>query len=93
MSFKLTNEARFDLLSIGRYTQKLWGVKQRVKYLAGINDKFQFLDNNPLLSRLRVEFQPPVRIHHHEKHLIIYLIENNDITILRVLHENMNIEK
>ena len=91
MSFKLTNEARFDLLSIGRYTQKLWGVKQRVKYLAGINEKFHFLDNNPLLCRLRVEIQPPVRIN-HQKHLIIYLTENNNITILRVLHESMDIE-
>ena len=92
MPFKVTPEAKKDILNIGRYTQREWGKKQRQIYLAGLNTKFEFLAENPLVSRERLEIIPPVRIHHHEKHLIIYLSEPSQILIVRVLHESMDIE-
>lgn len=92
MSFKVSKKARSDLKAIGRHTQKIWGVEQRRKYLNGINEKFGFLADNPLICRLRTEFSPPIRIHHHEKHLIVYVVEDTDIYIIRVLYEGMQIE-
>lgn len=92
MSFKVTPAARNDILNIGRYTQNEWGKQQRQKYLAGLNIRFKFLAENPLLSRERVDLTPPVHIHRHEKHLIVYLVEPSHILIVRVLHESMDIE-
>ena len=47
----------------------------------------------PNLCPDRDEFNPPVKIHHHRKHLIIYVIENDDILIVRLLHDRMDIQQ
>lgn len=92
MTFQVSKAARADLRSIGRYTQEKWGADQRCHYLNELNKKFYFLCDNPLISTLRSEFTPPVRSHHHEKHLIIYQVADSSITIVRVLHEHMDID-
>ena len=92
MPFKVTPAAKNDIRNIGRYTQNEWGTKQRHSYLAGLNEKFKFLAANPLLNRERVEFLPPVRIHPHKNHLVIYLLEPSHILIVRVLHKSMDID-
>jgi toxin ParE1/3/4 len=38
------------------------------------------------------EFEPPVRIHPHKRHLIIYTIETDYIQIVRVLHHRMDVK-
>lgn len=38
------------------------------------------------------KFKPPVRIHQHNQHLVIYIQENDDILIIRLLHKRMNIK-
>ena len=47
----------------------------------------------PNLYPDRDEFNPPVKIHHHRKHLIIYVIENEDILIVRILYDRMDIQQ
>ncbi|MDH5434951.1 MAG: type II toxin-antitoxin system RelE/ParE family toxin [Gammaproteobacteria bacterium] len=93
MNIKISKEASNDLVSIGRYTQKEWGIEQRRKYLSEIHKKFSFLLENPQISPLRSEFNPPVYIHHHKKHLIVYIVEVSSILIIRVLHESMDIDE
>jgi toxin ParE1/3/4 len=39
----------------------------------------------PELAAERRDFRPPVPIHHYEKHLIIYVINDSGILIVRVL--------
>ena len=92
MTFKISKEAVNDLRSIGQYTQQKWGKHQRREYLFSLNEKFSFLANNPLMCRERTEFDPSVRIHRHKHHLIIYLVNTDHILILRILHENMDID-
>ena len=45
----------------------------------------------PEMAVERRDFQPPVRIHHYEKHLIIYVIEDGGILIVRILHQNQDV--
>lgn len=45
----------------------------------------------PLLASERLTFDPPVRMHPYEKHLVIYVIEAGGILIVRVLHQAMDI--
>ena len=45
----------------------------------------------PDMAPERRDFQPPVRMHHYEKHLIIYVIEDSGILIVRVLHQSQDV--
>ncbi|MCK4704211.1 MAG: type II toxin-antitoxin system RelE/ParE family toxin [Gammaproteobacteria bacterium] len=87
--FKLTPEATNDLEDIWRYTAEHWGIDQAIKYVENLNKAFILLAETPEMSRAREEFSPNVRIHTHEKHMIVYLIESTHITVVRVLHKNM----
>ena len=92
MPFAISHEAKKDLRSIGLYTQRKWGKKQRRKYLSALWNKFQFLFDNPLVCRERKELNRPVRIYRQGNHLIIYVIRDESILIVRVLHTSMDIE-
>jgi len=91
MQYKLLPAAESDLENIWHYTASMWGVEQAATYIDGLDHAFQLLTKSPLICRERWEFSPPVRIHHHEKHLIVYLVTATNIHIVRVLHESMDI--
>ena len=90
-SFTVSKAANTDIRRIARYTQDTWGKDQRRRYLEGLNEKFEILAEMPELAAERCDFRPPVRIHHYEKHLIIYVIIDSEILIVRVLHQNQNV--
>lgn len=90
-SLKLFPAAEADLENIWRYTVRMWDMDQAVSYLDGIEHAFQFLANTPLVCRERFEITPPVRIFHHEKHLIVYLVRDGEVQVVRVLHESMDV--
>lgn len=74
------------------YGYQNFGQSKAESYYAEIHRTFLFLADNPLASPERVEFIPPVRIHAHGKHLIIYTIEDDFVLIVRVLHHRMDVE-
>ena len=49
--------------------------------------------DNPRIANERLEYTPPVRIHHHAKHNIIYLIEEDHILIVRLLRDEVDLTK
>ena len=81
-----------DLVEIWLYTYKEWGEKQADKYLDDLDTAIKLLAEQPLISRIRTELDPPVRIHHHGHHLIVYLALDDGISIIRVLHESMDVD-
>jgi len=81
-----------DLIEIWLYTFKAWGEQQADKYLDDLDAAIQLLAEQPLICRERIELVPPIRIHHHEHHLIVYLAIGDGINIVRVLHENMDVD-
>jgi toxin ParE1/3/4 len=85
-------QAEQDLLEIWLYTFNEWGEQQADTYLEDLSDAMALLAEQPLICRERLEFNPPVRIHHHAHHLLVYLILDDGINIIRVLHENMEID-
>lgn len=88
----LRPKAETDLEKIWLYTVKTWGIEQANFYIDEIDDVFRLLAEQPLLCRAREELSPPVRIHHHAKHLIVYAEAEQSIDIIRILHESMDIE-
>ena len=89
--FTVSKAANADIRGIARYTQDTWGRDQRRRYLDGLNEKFAVLAAMPELAAERHDFSPPVRMHHYEKHLIIYVITDSGILIVRVLHQSQDV--
>lgn len=76
-----------------RYGFLNYGENKADLYINTLKDKCWFLSCNPSLYRERHEFNPPVRICHHQKHRIIYTIETDYILIARICHERMDIPR
>ncbi len=93
MPYKLTSKAENDLIEIYVYGFQKFGERQAEKYFSELEDCFQVLNTSPLICRERIEFTPPVRIHHHGRHLVIYVIQENQILIVRILHDSMDIQQ
>lgn len=82
-----------DLADVWRYTVDRWSVEQAVRYLDGLDTAINRLADAPLICREREELEPPVRILHHASHLIVYFTTEDGIVVIRVLHENMDVEQ
>ena len=85
--------AEQDLINIWFYTYGEWGEIQADKYLDDLEQAMTLLAEHPLACREREEFVPSVRIHHHASHIIVYRALENGINVIRVLHENMDVDK
>jgi toxin ParE1/3/4 len=83
--FKLTPQAVADIEDIWRYTTSTWNLEQADTYVDEITHTLNVISQTPFIARERREFSPPVRIHPHKQHLIIYTIAHDHIAIIRIL--------
>jgi toxin ParE1/3/4 len=65
---------------------------QADRYYDGLIARLEFLADAPLIARERHDLKPLVRIHPHGRHLIVYQALGTHILIVRVLHQQMDIE-
>lgn len=86
MSYRATRKAEQDILEIYVRGVLDFGVVQAEQYYNGLIAAFELLADNPHIARDRLEFDPPVRIHRYRSHLIVYVLQERDILIVRVLH-------
>lgn len=91
--YRLTPAAKSDLINIWKYTSEKWGVKQAEKYLIEIEQKLEKLASNPNMGRIRPEIKEGYYSFPVEKHVIFYLILENYIAIIGILHGKMDIDK
>jgi toxin ParE1/3/4 len=90
--FRLTERAKADLRTIGRYTQATWGRAQRNRYLAWLDACFHLLAREPHLGRACDEIRAGYRKYHVGRHLIFYRESSAGVEIIRILHDRMDIE-
>ena len=90
--YGLFAEAERDLESIWQYTLQKWGVEQAMQYIDELAACFQNLVEYSATLRLRTEFSPPVYIYKCNHHLIVYLCNGEYASVVRVLHEKMDID-
>ena len=91
--FKLSDKAAADIDGILDYTYARFGAAQAESYYDSLRKCFQMLAENPAIGRLRTAIDPPLRSHHHRKHIVFYDTFEDHILIVRVLHERMDIER
>lgn len=68
-----------------------WGIDQADRYADGLFSLFDLLVKFPEMSRERLEFIPPVRIHPSGAHLVLYRLEGQGAEIIRILHSHQNL--
>ena len=86
MSYQLTKKAEEDLISIAERGIELFGERQAQFYHNALFDLFGVISENPKMARERAELSPAVRVHPFKAHVIIYQIEGDGISIIRIRH-------
>jgi toxin ParE1/3/4 len=86
MSYKTSRQADRDIIDIYVHGVAEFGVDQAERYHEGMVSVFELLAENPHLARERREFDPPVRLHPYQAHMIAYVVRDDGILIIRVLH-------
>jgi len=90
-TFRLTQQAQADLISIARYTQKEWGTAQRNIYLKDMDNRFHELSANPLMGKACSEIREGYSKFPQGKHVIFYKsVSTEKILIVRILHQGMD---
>lgn len=87
--YRLAPKAESDLAEIWQYTAQTWSLDQADTYLDQFVAAFELIAALPTVARERSEFTPPIRIHVHQSHLIIYRW-HTDVVILRILGDRQN---
>lgn len=89
--FRITPRARDDLINIARYTLGIWGRQQRDVYLRNLDERFQWLAENPRLGKSRPDVQEGYYSFPQGSHLVFYITRDNGIDIIGIPHQNMDI--
>jgi len=94
MRVVLSVAAEEDLTESFAIGIETFGLQQAESYLAGLKRVFDLLSTFPRMARERAEFQPPeLRVHHHERHYIAYLIREDHVLIVRVVRDDADLDR
>ena len=86
MVYRLTPKAETDIIAIAEAGLSRWGRAQAEEYHDGLYALFDLIASSPRMARERNELTPPVRVQRYGAHLVLYLIEGDDILIVRLRH-------
>ena len=91
-AFRISNAAIADMLDIGRYTQKAWGLSQSNLYLKRLDKSFHIIAKEPKIGRSCDNVIYGYRKYPEGKHIIFYRIADDKVVeIMRILHQAMDI--
>lgn len=87
--FRLTPDAKSDLIEIRRFTTKQWGATQSHKYLSDLRQTIRLLAETPSLGRSRPDVGSDVLSFPQVSHVIYYLLHKQQLVVFGVLHKRM----
>ena len=88
-NFRLTPDARDDLIEIRRYTLEQWGADQSRKYLSDLRQTIQLLTKTPSIGKSRPDVGTNVMSFPHVSHVIYYVIHKKQLVVFGVLHKRV----
>ncbi|WP_245258665.1 type II toxin-antitoxin system RelE/ParE family toxin [Methylopila sp. M107] len=71
----------------------MFGARQAERYAAELRAAFELIASQPRMCRERSEFRPPLRIHVHAAHALLYLIDGPDAVVVRILHRSRDLRR
>lgn len=87
--YKLSNLAVNDFSTIYEYTLLNFGIQQADLYTDSLEGIFQMLAQAPMMGRECPYLAPDLRRHDHQHHAIFYRLRDQDIFVVRILHQQM----
>jgi toxin ParE1/3/4 len=88
--FRLTRRAEEDLLEIGEYTRRTWGIEQCARYLDQLEHCCQRLADNPKLGRAYDQVRQGYRRFEQGRHVVFFRqLDEEIILVVRILHDRM----
>lgn len=88
-SYRFSKLARLDLIEIGDYTLDHWGADQAIRYLDSLERCFDLLAANPEIGRRCDRLRKGYRRIEHEKHVVFYRLDKEDVLIVRIVHQRV----
>ena len=86
-----SQKADVDLQQILDYTRERWGDEQRFRYSNVINRSMRHLKKFPFAGRDRSDLSPDVRSYPAGEHIIFYLVREDHLYIVRILHSSEDV--
>lgn len=84
--YRLSVEARRDLMDIADYTMDVFGAQQAYDYQNAFIEAFHLLGQYPAMGRTCDDIRQTVRCFREGSHMIYYRQAGDIIYILRILH-------
>lgn len=83
----LRPEAEVDIEDTADYTIEQWGIEQARHYVGDIRRTIEYLAVNGLRHPEEAEVFPGLRRARSGHHFIFYLIDDERVDVVRILHE------
>lgn len=93
MTYRTTRQADQDIIDLYVHGAVEFGADQAESYHLGLAEIFDLLADNPYLAREHPEFIPPIRLHPYRSHLVVYVVKEEGVLIVRVLHGRQEWER
>jgi toxin ParE1/3/4 len=90
--FCISLEAIRDLEDIWSYTKMKWSEQQADRYYQLIVREINFISSKPLWGISYEHVRPGYRAAKMKSHLIFYKVVQDQVHVVRILHERMNLE-
>jgi toxin ParE1/3/4 len=92
LPFAISKKAVSDLEEIWLYTDEKWSVEQADRYYNLIFDEISYICKHSNSGRSMEHIRKGYRASKVKSHLIFYRILSDRIEVIRILHEQMDIE-
>jgi toxin ParE1/3/4 len=93
MAYRTSRQADQDIIDIYLWGCREFGQPQAERYHEGLAATLDLIADNPRIARERTEFNPPVRLHPYQSHMIVYLLDDRGVLVVRVLHGRQDWER
>jgi toxin ParE1/3/4 len=87
--YRLTPDARSDLIQIRRYTLAQWGSEQSKKYLSELRQIINLISETPGIGTQRLKLGVEIFSFPHSSHVIYYHCHAKQLVVFAVLHKSM----
>lgn len=87
---ELSDRARRDFRDILSYTLQMWGDRQLAEYQGKIDSALSAITQNPHAGREKAG--SVLRVFRVGRHLIFYRIDGVTVYVVRILHDQMDID-
>lgn len=92
LPFIISKKAVSDLEEIWLYTVEKWSVEQADRYYNLLFDEINYICKNSKACKSMEHVRKGYRASKVKSHIIFYRVLNESIEVIRILHEQMDIE-